>query len=132
MYKPRTRSLQSTDEVSQSTHKGVAKPTEMCNVTHFLGEDVADIVLARDVKDFEGFVLNPLAHGVLSELDMASGLQCHVVGPEDTGVVVIEHFGGRRYITGRRHPAGFETPGEIPSSDSELAAHAGGVDLRLT
>ena len=53
MYKPRTRSLQSTDEVSQSTHEGVAKPTEMCNVAHFLGEDVADSVLACDMKNFE-------------------------------------------------------------------------------
>ena len=118
MYKPITRSLQSTDEVSQSTHKGVAKPTEMCNVAHFLGEDVADIVLARDMKNFEGFVLNPLAHRVLPELNVVSGLQCHVVEPEDTGVVVVEHFGGSRDVAGHRHTAGFEIPGEIPSSDA--------------
>ena len=130
MYKPRTRSLQSTDEVSQSTHKGVAKPTEMCNVAHFLGEDVADIVLARDMKNFEGFVLNPLAHRVLPELNVASGLQCHVVEPEDTDIVVVVHFGGSRDVAGHRNTTGFKTPGEIPSSgDGELAAHVGGIDF---
>ena len=101
----------------------------MCNVAHFFGEDVADIILARDMKNLERFVLNPLAHKVLPELNVTSGLQCHVVGPEDTGVVVIEHFGGSRDVAGHRHTAGFKTPGEIPCSNGELAAHVSGVDL---
>ena len=76
----------------------------MCNVAHFFGEDVADIVLAFDVKNFNGLVLNPFAHRVLSELDVTHGFQCHVVGPENTGTVVVEHFGGPGDVTGTVTP----------------------------
>ena len=103
----------------------------MCHVAHLLGENVADVVLARDMKNFDGFVLNPLAHRIFPELDVASGLQCHVVGPQDAGVVVVEHFGGSRDVAGHRHTAGFKTPGEIPGSYDKLAAPVGDVDLRF-
>ena len=104
----------------------------MCNVAHFFGKDVADIVLAFDVKNFKGLVLNPFAHRVLSEFDVTHGFQCHVVGPENTGTVVVEHFGGPGDVTGQRYTAGFETPREIPGSDGELAAHVRGVYLCFT
>ena len=81
----------------------------MCNIAHFFGEDVADVVLARDVKDFDGLVLNPLSYRVLSEFYVSESLGCHVPCPLDTCTIVFEHVSGSRDIAWNRHVTSVKT-----------------------
>jgi hypothetical protein len=58
-------------------------------IPHLLSEDVGQICLAGDIDNLQCFVLNPLANGVFTQLDMLGCLRCYIIQPFDAGTIVV-------------------------------------------
>ncbi len=77
------------EKLRGTAHEGITQPSKMCAIPHLFSEDIRRICLAGDMVDLQCPVLNPLMNRIFMQLDMASRLQCHIVRPFDTGVIVI-------------------------------------------
>jgi hypothetical protein len=58
-------------------------------IVHFFSEDVGGVCLPGDVLDRNPLILNPFANGVFAELNVMRRFCGHVVGPSNTGIVVV-------------------------------------------
>ena len=119
-------------EVRQTGHERVTEATEVCNIPHLLGKDVAYVVLASNMRHADGLVLDSLTHQVLPELNVAYSLEHHVARPENIDTVVVEYLGGTGNVAGSWNPASFKPACEVTGSNGEFAAHVCCIDFSFT
>jgi hypothetical protein len=79
----------SIKKIREATHEGATEATEINTVSHFFSEDVGRICLAGDVLSRNGPVLNLFTDRIFTQFDVSSRLRGHVVGPLNTGFIVI-------------------------------------------
>ncbi len=80
---------QSVEIIGEPRHEGVPKTTKMGPIVLFFCEDVHWIDFTGNMLDRYCLALNPFANQIFAKLNMMSCFQSHVVGPLDTGVIVI-------------------------------------------
>ena len=100
----------------------------MCPIFHLLGEDVAGVALAHDVKDLEDLVLNPFPDRVVLEFHVAGLLHGEIVGPVHTGLVVIVD-GGFIGGIGDGNACAFEVASHITNGHGEFGAFVSGANF---
>ncbi len=79
----------SIKKIREATHEGVTVVTEMDTVLHFFSEDVGRIHLAGNMLNRNGLVLNSFMDQIFTQFNVPSCLRGHVVGPINTGFIVI-------------------------------------------
>jgi hypothetical protein len=80
---------QSVEKIEKPRHEGVPKTTKMGPIAHLFCEDVHWIDFTGNVLDCYCLVLNPFANQIFAKLNTMGHFQSHVVGPPDTGIIVI-------------------------------------------
>ena len=76
-------------EVGFRHHEGVATATEVCVVFNFFGEEVAGVDDARNVSNFDCFVLVFFANAVFMKVDVFCAFEGDGRGPVAGGFVVV-------------------------------------------
>ncbi len=80
---------QSAEKIGEPRHEGVPKTIKMGPIAHFFCEDVRWIDFTSNMLNRYCLVLNPFVNQIFAKLNMSGCFQSHVVGPLDTGVIVI-------------------------------------------
>ncbi len=116
--------------VTGATHERVLEAAEIGAVSHFLGEDVGDVVFSADVRNQDSAIGNPFSCGVLLVFDVVITLGGHVMAPLDASIIaIVERGGGLTVVDGVAEVG--EAGDHVSCVDSELGTHVGSPNLRI-